>query len=104
MASAVTSKEFDKKVLDSKGLVLVDFWAAWCPPCHALAPIIEQISEEIKDTKVYKLNVDEERDIAMRYQITSIPTTKLFKDGEEVETFIGLAPKQHFLELIKKHS
>ena len=104
MAKAVTSADFKKKVLDSKGVVLVDFWAAWCPPCHALAPIIEQVSEEAEDATVYKLNVDEERDIAMQYQIRSIPTTKLFKDGEEVETFIGVAPKEHFLELIKKHT
>ena len=104
MAQALSSGDFVEKVEKGKGLVLVDFWAVWCPPCRALAPIIEQVSKEAKDAKVYKVNIDEARDIAMRYQITSIPTTMLFKDGKVVEAFVGVAPKQHYLSLINKHA
>ncbi len=104
MAQSLSSEEFVKQVEQGTGLALVDFWAAWCPPCRALAPIIEQVSDETDAAKVYKVNVDEARDLAMKYQITSIPTTMLFKDGKVVEAFIGVAPKQHYLSLINKHA
>lgn len=105
MTKAITANEFETEVIEHKGLVLVDFWAAWCAPCVALAPIIEKVSESTKDSaKVLKLNVDENPDIAMRYGIRGIPTVKLFKDGEEVENIVGLQPQQVYEQAISAHA
>lgn len=101
----VTDSSFKTEVLDHKGLVLVDFWAPWCGPCQMLGPVISEIAEENPDkVKVTKVNVDEERETGMKYGIMSIPTVMLFKDGEVVESMIGLLPKESFLEVIQKHS
>lgn len=94
---------FQSEVLDHKGLVLVDFWAPWCGPCQMLGPIIEEVSGEV-DAKVAKVNVDEERETGMKYGIMSIPTVMLFKDGEPVETMVGLQPKESYVEVIKKYN
>lgn len=101
----VTDSNFQEEILDSKGLTLVDFWAPWCGPCRILGPVIEELAEEMKDSvKVCKMNVDEEREIAGKYGIMSIPTVMLFKDGELVESMIGLQDKSAFEAVIKKHS
>jgi thioredoxin 1 len=105
MSHIVTSADFEEKVLNSKGVVLVDFWAEWCPPCRALTPLLEQVAEEAKDkATLYKLNTDENQDIAMNYHIVSIPTVKFFKDGKEVENIVGLQQKGVYHGLIDKHS
>lgn len=105
MSHTVTSADFEEKILKSKGVVLVDFWAEWCPPCRALTPLLEQVAEEAKDkATVYKLNTDENQDVAMHYQVMSIPTVKVFKDGKEVESVIGLHQKGVYHGLIDKHS
>jgi thioredoxin 1 len=101
----VTDPTFKTEVLDHKGLVLVDFWAPWCGPCQMLGPIISEIASENEDkVKVAKVNVDEARETGMKYGIMSIPTVMLFKDGEVVESMIGLQPKESFLAVIEKHS
>lgn len=101
----ITDKDFQTEVLDHKGLVLVDFWAPWCGPCRMLAPVIEELAEEMKDTvKVCKMNVDENTQFPQKYEIMSIPTVLLFKDGEVVETMVGLLPKDSFKEVVEKHS
>jgi thioredoxin 1 len=100
----VTDSDFQTEVLDYKGLVLVDFWAPWCGPCRMMSPTVEEIAEEKKDVlKVLKMNVDEESATAEKYQIMGIPTLILFKDGEVVETMVGLQTKESLVEVIEKH-
>ena len=94
MADAVTTTTFEQEVLQSDTPVLVDFWAEWCGPCHAVSPILDRIAEErAGELRLVKINIDEEPDIAERYGIASIPTMVLFKNGEPAAAAIGAQPK-----------
>src|SRR5205085_2937000 len=94
MATAVTETTFDQEVLESETPVLVDFWAEWCGPCHAVSPILERIVEERNgELKLVKVNIDEEQELARRYGIMSIPAMILFKEGEPAAATIGAQPK-----------
>jgi thioredoxin 1 len=94
MATAVTSETFDQEVLQSDIPVLVDFWAEWCGPCHAVAPVLDRIVEERPgELKLVKVNIDEEHELQQRYGVQSIPTMILFKDGEPSAAVIGAQPK-----------
>ncbi len=94
MAETVTESTFDQEVLKSDKPVIVDFWAEWCGPCHAVSPVLDKIADERQgELKVVKVNIDEEQELAQRYGIASIPTMILFKDGEPAAAAIGAQPK-----------
>jgi thioredoxin 1 len=94
MATAVTEQSFDQEVLQSETPVLVDFWAEWCGPCHAVEPVLQRIVDERNgDLKLVKLNIDEQPAVAARYGVQSIPTMILFKGGEPAAAAIGAQPK-----------
>ena len=92
MATEVTDATFENEVLQSGEPVLVDFWAEWCGPCHAVAPVLERIAEE-KNLKLVKVNIDENQDLAVRYGIQSIPNTMLFEGGAPKASAVGAMPK-----------
>ncbi|HKP19230.1 MAG TPA: thioredoxin [Gaiellaceae bacterium] len=94
MPTEVTTETFDSEVLQSEQPVLVDFWAEWCGPCHAVLPVLEKIVEEHGgELKLVKINVDEQQDLMLRYGVQSIPTLILFRDGAPAAAVIGAQPK-----------
>ena len=94
MSTAVTESTFEEEVLQSDKPVIVDFWAEWCGPCHAVSPVLEKIAEErAGELKLVKVDIDEEQSLAERYGIASIPTIVLFVDGEPAAAAIGAQPK-----------
>jgi len=96
-----TDDSFENEVSKYDGVALVDFWAPWCGPCQALGPVIEEISNEYEGkAKVGKVNVDEEREVAEKYMVMSIPSVMVFKNGELVNTLVGLRPKEDYLDAI----
>ena len=101
MEVKLSNENFNKEVLNSEKPVLVDFWATWCGPCNMIAPIISEISEEFNNkVKVGKVNVDEEKELAIKYGISSIPTLVIFKDGKIAKTLIGFRPKEEIKEVL----
>ena len=98
-----TESNFQKNAIDNKGLTVVEFWATWCGPCKMLNPIIEDVSNDLGNTtRIGKVNVDLEPEIAMKYGIRSIPTILFFKDGEVVEKYVGVISKRDLKEKIEK--
>jgi thioredoxin 1 len=94
MTTAVTEQSFEEEVLQSEKPVIVDFWAEWCGPCHAVAPVLDRIvSERNGDLKLVKVNIDEQPALSARFGVQSIPTMILFKDGQPAAAAIGAQPK-----------
>ena len=99
-----TDQNFQSEVLDSNSPVLVDFWAPWCGPCRMLAPTIEELAGEYgSKVRIGKVNTDENPQVATNHRINAIPTVMLFKDGQVVERFVGVTPKEKFEAAINSH-
>ena len=97
----LTQENFQTEVLDAKGTVLVDFWAAWCGPCRMLSPVVDEVAAELSEVKVGKVNIDEQPDLAAQFDVMSIPTLVVFKDGKAVNQSVGVIPKEAILKMVK---
>ena len=100
----ISSENFEQEVINSDKPVLVDFWASWCGPCRMIAPIIDQLAEQYDGkVKIAKVNVDEQRELAARYKVMSIPTIYMFKDGNPVDKVVGVRSKGDLETFINNH-
>ena len=97
----INNENFENEVLKSDKPVLLDFWAAWCGPCRMVSPIIDEIAEENPQIKVGKVNVDEQSELAAKFQIMSIPSLFVIKDGKIANSSVGVKPKQQILKLLE---
>mgnify|MGYP001001794583 FL=1 len=102
MIKHINEKEFNMEVLKEEGIVVVDFFATWCGPCKMLAPVLEDVQEEMKNVKIVKVDIDENPNVASEYKVKNIPTIKIFKNGEEITTNVGFLPKGALVEMINK--
>ena len=101
-ALSLTTADFAEKITNSNGVALVDFWASWCGPCMMLAPVIDEIADDFATrADIYKVNVDEEGEIAMKFGIMSIPTLIVFKNGEVFDKIVGVVPKEKIASVIE---
>lgn len=102
MAEVILTKDnFENEVLKSDKPVLIDFWATWCGPCQMMGPVLSEIAEEHPEYKIGKVNVDEQQELAMKFNVMSIPFFAVFKNGEMVNSTIGAQPKESLLEILK---
>ena len=101
MITTITKENFEHEILKADKPVLVDFWASWCGPCRMLGPAIDEIAEEHPEIKVCKINIDDEAELAICHGVMSVPTLMIFKNGEIVQTAIGVRPKEEILDLLK---
>ena len=97
------TNSFEKEVLNCSGVVLVDFWAEWCGPCKIQLPVLEEISSEMTDVRVCKVNVDENNELAIKFGIRSIPTMMIFKNGEKVDQLVGLKQKNELVGKLNQY-
>jgi thioredoxin 1 len=100
----VTRDNFESEVLNSAKPVLVDFWAEWCGPCRIVAPILSELAVENEAVRIAKINVDENQELAIKFQVSSIPTFVLFKNGQVADRMLGAAPKAAFEDFISRNA
>ena len=100
---SITDESFEQDVLRAPGPVLVDFWVEWCPPCHRLNPVLEQLAVEYPGLTIVKIDADENPRSAVEYQAMSLPTLKVFRDGQVVQTLIGARPKPALESALAAH-
>lgn len=98
----LNEKEYEDQVFKAKGLTLVDFWATWCGPCRMVAPIVEELADEFPEVKVYKVDVDENQELALANKVASIPTFLLYKDGEVIKKIVGAVSKSELIQAIRQ--
>lgn len=96
----IMAKDFQQEVINSEKTVLVDFYATWCSPCKMMSPILENIAEENTHVKVVKVDIDKNQDLAMQYNVMSIPTMIIFKNGEATKTFVGVTDKHNLSDAL----
>ena len=103
MAQVISSEEFNNLVEHIEGIAVVDFFATWCGPCKMLAPVFEEVANETPNAKFFKVDIDESLDLARQYSVSSVPTIKIFRKGDLMETFVGFMPKEKLSEAINKY-
>ncbi|MDF2865319.1 MAG: trx [Clostridia bacterium] len=103
MLKHINNNEFNKEVVESEKVVLVDFYATWCGPCRMLAPVLERISESRADFNIFKVDIDENQELAMKYKIEVVPTMVVFKDGKVVEQVEGLVTENKIVEMMSSY-
>ena len=101
MAKIINSQEFDNTI--ESGVVVVDFFATWCGPCKILSPVIDELSGELENVNFVKVDIDQSMDLAQKFKIVSVPTLKVFKNGEEVDTLMGFMPKEVLKSKVEAH-
>jgi thioredoxin 1 len=103
MVENINAEQFEKELKENENLV-VDFWAPWCGPCRMIAPLIDNVAKKVEGkVKIVKLNIDESREVALRYNIMSIPTVIFFKDGKVKDKFLGMIPEQKIEDFINRN-
>ena len=104
MAKIINTSQFRGSVEETQGVVVVDFFATWCGPCKMLAPVFEQVGEEMKNEATFlKVDIDQSLEIAQKFRITTVPTMMIFKDGKPVESLVGFMPKEAIVQKVKSH-
>ncbi len=100
----ITKDNFETEVMQSQMPVLLDFWAPWCGPCRMVSPVVDEIAKEVTDSKIGKINVDEQPELAKAFKVMSIPTLLVVKNGKVVQTSVGAKPKAAILDMLKAYS
>ena len=99
----INMDEFNNEVVNSNEVAVIDFFATWCGPCKMLAPVFEEVANETPNAKFFKVDIDKSLDLARQYSVSSVPTIKIFRKGDLMETFVGFMPKEKLSEAINKY-